>query len=579
MVVSNNDKNKPYMKFLSDKNIRVIRRSKNLGGYLLIALLLCIVASAQAQVSSSSVISTNPTAHDHFFIKTIKIQGNTLIPESKLLLDSTKYTDSEQTLADLKKLAESMQQIYRDAGYGGVIVFLPEQALENGSVIFQVLEGRVANIHISDNERLNEGNILNSLPHLKKDETPVVRDIDRNIQMANENPSKNLRVSLAAGARPGEIDADVKVNEQRPLRFLFGVDSAGTPGTGNFRTNFGVQHANLWNRDHIGTFQFQTSPTDPGRAQIYSVGYRIPLYNYFSAIDIFYAHSNVESVTAASPSNILGFTGKGDVAGFRVHRYLPRIGEYDHRVSFGWDWRFFNNNCALIDRSTNSLASCGTSSATSDVTITPLSIGYTGQKEGPFFSWGINTNFSGNVGGSSESSFNLIRPEADKNYVVWRFFGFSNLALPAGFGITTRFAAQYSPYALVPGEQFGIGGGGSAMGGIISVRGYREREVVGDFGTTFNIEGLGPDFAKFANSESYSLRPLIFFDVGWAGNNHHAPCTATGSSCTIAGVGGGIRFAIGKRFSGRLDFGHALIDGNQKMAGTTRGHLAINIHY
>lgn len=45
----------------------------------------------------------------------------------------------------------------------------------------------------------------------------------------------------------------------------------------------------------------------------------------------------------------------------------------------------FNNNCALIDRSTNFLASCGTSSATSDVTITPLSIGYSGQKEGPSF--------------------------------------------------------------------------------------------------------------------------------------------------------------------------------------------------
>ena len=47
----------------------------------------------------------------------------------------------------------------------------------------------------------------------------------------------------------------------------------------------------------------------------------------------------------------------------------------------------------------------------------------------------------------------------------------------------------------------------------------------------------------------------------------------------IAGVGGGIRFAIGKKFSGRLDFGHALMDGNQKAAGTTRGHLAINFHY
>lgn len=537
--------------------------------------LLCFWLIGSSAYAQDQVVSANANRSlQSVLVKSIQIQGNTLLPESKLLIESTKYTGSEQTLADLKKLADRMQQTYRDAGYGGVVVFLPEQSLENGNVIFQVLEGKISNIHISDNERLDDSNVLSSLPHLRKNETPVVRDIDRNIQMANENPSKDLRVTLAAGTRPGEIDANVKVAEQRPLRFLFGVDSAGTPGTGNFRTNFGIQHANLWNRDHIGTFQFQTSPTDPGRAQIYSVGYRVPIYNYFSAIDAFYAHSNVESVTGASPANILGFTGKGDVAGFRAHRYLPRLGEYDHRATFGWDWRHFNNNCTF---GVLGSAACGNSAA--DVTITPLSMGYSGQVEGPRLSWGINTSFSGNVGGSSESGFNIARINAEKHYVVWRFFGFTNVALPAGFGLAARIAAQYSPHALVPGEQFGLGGGGSAMGGIISVRGYREREVVGDYGTTFNIEGLGPDFAKFANSESYSLRPLVFFDVGWAGNNYHFPCTASGSSCTLAGVGGGIRFAIGKRISGRLDFGHALIDGNQKMAGTTRGHLAVNIHY
>ncbi|MBK7366015.1 MAG: ShlB/FhaC/HecB family hemolysin secretion/activation protein [Nitrosomonas sp.] len=557
------------MKFQSDRKDRMVWKAKNFGRYLIAILLLGFVNGVQGQTTLS-----NSAAQGSFFIKTIQIQGNTLLPESKLSPLVAHLTQSEQALDTLKKGAEAIQKMYRDAGYGGVVAFIPEQKLDDGNVVIQVLEGKLTAVQISGNENLDEANILASLPHLQKNETPVIRDIDRNIQMANENPAKNLRVSLTAGARPGGIDADVKVSEQRPLRLLFGADSAGTPGTGNFRTNFGIQHANLWNRDHIGTFQFQTSPTDPGRAQIYSVGYRIPLYNYFSAVDAFYAHSNVESVTAASPANILGFTGKGDVAGFRAHRYLPRLGEYDHRVTFGWDWRHFNNNCTF---GVLGSAACGNSAA--DVTITPLSMGYSGQVEGPRLSWGVNTSFAGNVGGSSESGFNVARIDAEKHYVVWRFFGFTNVALPAGFGLAARIAAQYSPHALVPGEQFGLGGGGSAMGGIISVRGYREREVVGDYGTTFNIEGLGPDFAKFANSESYSLRPLVFFDVGWAGNNYHFPCTATGSSCTLAGVGGGIRFAIGKRISGRLDFGHALIDGNQKMAGTTRGHLAVNIHY
>lgn len=510
-----------------------------------------------------------------FFVKRVDIQGNTLLSMSKLGQYISHLFDSERTIKELNDAADAIQQAYRTAGYGGVVALVPEQKLENGNIIIQVIEGKIDNILISGNERYDENNILRSLTHLQKEKAPIIPNIDRNIQMANENPGKKLQVTLVAGAKPGGIDADVKVTEERPLRLLFGVDSAGSQGTGFFRTNVGVQHANLWNRDHIGTFQFQTSPTDPGRAQIYSVGYRIPFYNRSAALDAFYAHSNVNGVSAATPAGPFGFAGSGDIAGFRAHRFLTRLGEYDHRVTFGWDWRQFNNNCSLGGLSSSAV--CGP--VASDVTITPLSLGYIGQKDGPKFSWGINTNISGNVGGSSEAAFNAVRPNADKHYAVWRFYGFSNLNLPAGFGMAARVVAQYSPHALVPGEQFGMGGGGSAMGGIISVRGYREREVVGDYGALFNIEGLGPDIAKFVNSESLNLRPLGFFDFGWAGNNHQMPCDAHGSSCEIAGVGGGIRFAIGKKFSGRLDFGHALMDGNQKAAGTTRGHLAINFHY
>ena len=540
-------------------------------------LLQLFMVGICVNVHSQSLPPVAPPQSQSFSVKALKIEGNTLLPESKLMARIAHLIGEGRSLNDLVQGATAIQQAYRKAGYGGVVAFVPEQKLENGDVIIQVVEGKIDKVQISGNDERDEINILRSLPHLKQGETPVVKNIDRNIQMANENPTKKIRVALVAGARPGAIDADAKVTDERPLRLLFGVDSAGTPGTGNFRTNVGIQHTNLWNRDHIGTFQFQTSPTEPSRAQIYSVGYRIPFYNQFSAIDAFYAHSNVESLTSAAPLGVgpFGFTGKGDIAGFRAHRFLPRVGEYDHRVTFGWDWRHFNNNCAF--QGNTGSAACDRIAA--DVTITPVSLGYVGQKDGPIFSWGINTNISGNFGGSSQAIFNTARLDADKHYAVWRFFGFTNVNLPAGFGISTRVLAQYSPHALVPGEQFGIGGGGSAMGGFISVRGYREREIVGDYGASFNIEGLGPDFAKIVNSESLSLRPLGFFDFGWAGNNHQAPCDAQGSSCEIAGVGGGIRFAIGKKFSGRLDFGHALMDGNQKAAGTSRGHLAINFHY
>lgn len=538
--------------------------------YLFFAWNLIPAISAYAQINSPHILPGQ-----FFFVKTIRIEGNTLLPDRKLDELLINFTNQSHTMATLEKAANLIQQSYRDAGYGGVVAYLPEQVFEQSEIVIKVLEGKLEHINISGNKYLEESNILSSLPKLIIGNTPVVKDIDRNIQMANENPGKKLNITLLPGIKLGAINADIKVTEEKSLRLLFGLDSAGTPGTGNFRVSAGIQHTNLWNRDHIGTFQFQTSPTDPGHTQVYSAGYRIPLYDYLSAVDLIYAFSNIDSTTSATPISIgpIGFIGKGHVAGIRAHRFLSRLGEYDHRLTIGWDWRHFDNHCDFR----GIVNACGRVNA--DITIAPLSIGYTGQLESSKFSWGFHTNLSGNLAGSSNSNFDIARHNAEKQYAVWRFFGFSNLNFSTDFTLSKRVTTQYTPFALVPGEQFGLGGGGSAMGGIISVRGYREREVVGDYGIAFNLEGLGPDIASYIKSESISIRPLAFFDIGWVGNNHHMDCNAHSSSCALAGIGGGLRFKIGKQFSGRLDLGQALIDGNLQKAGDMRGHLAINIHY
>ncbi|MCB1985406.1 MAG: ShlB/FhaC/HecB family hemolysin secretion/activation protein [Burkholderiales bacterium] len=547
--------------------------------FLLTAVVL--ISSISLKIHAQTIPSSSKDRlQPSFFVKGIEIQGNTLLSDQTLDPSVAHLAGNEQTLDALEKAAEAIQQAYRAAGYGGVVAFVPPQDIASGKIVIRVLEGKVAEIHINQNERLNEANILSSLPHLRAQQTPIVRNIDRNIQLANENPAKDVKVVLLAGKQQGDINADITVFEERPLRLLFGTDTAGTPGTGDFRMNFGIQHANLWNRDHVGTFQFQTSPSHPEQVQVYSAGYRIPLYKQFTSLDLFYAHSNIDSVSTTTPVGVgpLGFTGKGHVAGFRVNHYLPRLGEYDQRVIFGWDWRQFDNNCT-----TENLGVSGCSNALiADVTIAPISLGYTGQRMGPKLSWGFNTTVSGNPGGSHNTAYERARLGAEKNYFVWRFFGFSSLNLPAGFGLAARVSAQYSPHALVPGEQFGIGGGGSAMGGFISVRGYREREVVGDFGTFFNIEGLGPNVLQYLNHEklkSANLRPLVFFDFGWAGNHKDKTCLTNDTTCALAGVGGGIRLAIGKQLTTRLDVGHALMDGNRKMAGSNRVHLSLNFVY
>jgi hemolysin activation/secretion protein len=153
---------------------------------------------------------------------------------------------------------------------------------------------------------------------------------------------------------------------------------------------------------------------------------------------------------------------------------------------------------------------------------------------------------------------------------VARLSAFGSRALPAGFAVAGRLSAQYSPDALIPGEQIGLGGASS-------IRGYREREVAGDQGLLFNLEALGPDLGPAFGADGVRLRPLAFFDYGRVANHNDTPCARSDTSCSLAGAGLGVRFNYGKRVSARLDVARALREGTLTGSGSTRGHFALNL--
>src|SRR6185437_1011990 len=150
----------------------------------------------QAQTPPSS---ETPAEVQKFSVTKVQIQGNTLLPDDTLTALVSQLAGNDRTLGDLMQAAAAVQQAYREAGYGGVIAFVPEQELGSGNIIIRVVEGKLATVEISDNKRYSDANIIASLPHLKIGETPRVRAIDRDIQLINENPAKEVRVTLAAG--------------------------------------------------------------------------------------------------------------------------------------------------------------------------------------------------------------------------------------------------------------------------------------------------------------------------------------------------------------------------------------------
>jgi len=541
------------------------RRYPSQGGSLLVRFAgACIVLAAHG-VFAQTPATTTTAQQQRISVSAVRVEGNSLLPD-RLLADLTAgVAGTERSMSELNQVAARIQNAYRDAGYGGVVAYLPEQEITGGNVVIRVVEGRLANVRVTGNVHFDTANIRAGLPNLREGTTPVVRAIDRDIQLTNENPAKDVKVTLAAGAKPGEIDADVGVTDSKPLQFLLGYNNTGQEVTGKHRVNVGVQHSNLFGRDHVGTMQYQTSPEHPDQVRIFSVGYRIPVYSQAASFDAFYAHSNVSIGTTSTPAGPLSFAGKGTVVGLRANRNLDRVGEYDHRLTLGVDWRDYENECSV---GAFGAAACG--SAGVSVTAVPVSVAYAGQRQGPTTSWGMNASLSANVGGSSQETFEAARPGARRHYAIARFSGFGEVALPGGFAVNGRLDAQYSPHALISGERFGLGG-------AATIRGYVERELIGDTGLAARIEALAPALEPTAGVR---LRPYLFVDHGRLSNHKDLPCRNTaGTSCSLTGAGIGARMSIGRNTSATLDIGRAFENGVTTSSGDVRGHVSVNFVY
>lgn len=498
-------------------------------------------------------------------ISAVRVEGNTLLSEQVLAELTGGVVGSERSVAELNQFAARVQNAYRDAGYGGVVAYVPAQEIVAGNVVVRVVEGKLANVRVKGNVHFDTANVRAGLPNLREGATPVVRSVDRDIQLSNDNPAKQLKVTLTAGEKPGEIDADVGVTDSKPLKFLLGYNNTGNETTGKHRVSVGLQHANLFDRDHVGTMQYQTSPQKPGQVHIFSAGYRVPLYSQAASLDAFFARSSVSNGTTFTPAGPLTFAGKGTVVGLRANRNLDRIGEYDHHATLGLDWRDYENDCSVGDFGA---AACG--SAAVSVNTAPLSVAYTGQKQGPKVSWGVNASLSANLGGSSQTTFEAARPESKRHYVISRFTGFAEMGLGAGFAVHGQLEVQYSPHALISGERLGLGG-------AASVRGYTERELAGDSGVAVRIEALAPP--KEA-ADAFRFRPYLFLDHGWISNHKDLPCrNLTETSCKLTGAGLGTRLSIGKNTSATLEIGRAFEHGVTTSSGNVRGHVAINFVY
>jgi hemolysin activation/secretion protein len=530
-------------------------------------------AAASAPAGSIEARRARPSADagPEVEVQGFEVEGNTLLPAERIDAALAPYR-GKATLARLREAAAAVQELYRDAGFGGVVAFLPGQSAPGGVVRIRVVEGKLSKVTVKGNKAYATERLRASLPALQEGRTPDVRLIDAQLQLANENPSRNTQVLLQPGSEPATIEAQLTMTERPPTRVTLRADNTGSEGSGRWRTAVGWQHADLFGTDQVLTLEAQTAPRDAKNVKILSGAWRLPLPQWLSTIDAFLAWSDVQSGTTSTAAGDLDFQGRGTVLGVRGTRYLPRMGGVDQRLSLGLEWREYRNQCTIEGLPE---AACG--SAGASVALHPLSLGYTAQSAGSL-PWGLSISLHGNAaaggGKGAAENFEAVRAGSVRHYTLTRLaanIGSGPLPWLWNAGFSLQFSAQATGDTLVPGEQFGIGG-------AQSVRGYDEREVNGDNGGQLTLELVSASLLESAFGSPALLRLLLSADVGHVNNPNGDSCQEGRASCRLGSLGVGLRYAQGDA-SLRLDVAQAYATGPRTMKGDWRAHVAFNVAF
>ena len=518
---------------------------------ILSGLLVCFVCLT-AQAAEKPPPEETPIVT--FTVKTFKVDGDNPLPADVTQEALSLYLGEHGGLDGLLAAADALEKQLRVAGYSFHRVSLPGQTLADGVVLLRVIEFKVANIEISGNEFFSPENLLRSLPELRTGTAPNTDRLGRSVALANEHPAKRIDLTFSESKQESSVNAKLKVKDERVWNVFSSLDNTGTAATGNYRLSLGAQHTNLFDRDHVLTMSYSTSPGHFDDVKQLGINYQIPFYSLASKLTLTFSDSDVNSGQVA---DFFTVSGAGRVYAARlVHKFLRR-GKYDHSLTIGAEDKLFVNNIDFLG------APIGV-----DVRSTPASVTYNGLLQSTRSRFDFRVSFARNLGlrsNNDSATYAASRSGANANWQALRYKFNGDYYLDGGWVLRGRIDGQWANEPLIAGEQFGIGG-------ARSVRGFAERDVTGDRGFSLGGELWSPPVAKLNN-----LRVVGFIEGGQA--TVERPAAGQLESVSIASGGLGIRFQFKKYLSGALDVAHVINDGGTEADGATNAHFSLFARY
>jgi hemolysin activation/secretion protein len=488
------------------------------------------LAVSLAAAFSGAALGADPVPQLQLEVTGFAVEGDNPLGREETQRILAPYAGAHAGIAGLEAAADALEQAIRARGLAFHRVVLPPQTPRDGTVVLRVLRFVLGRVEVKGAAHFSEANVLRSLPALRTGEVPSPDALARSLAIANDNPAKQTLLTMREGTREGTVDAEVSVRDANPRQTFLALNNTGSRQTGHYRTSLGFQHANLFDRDHVLTLSFTTSPDHVADVKQYGAYYAVPFYASGASLALYATYSDVNSGRIA---DFFQVSGRGTFLGARYTYALPRAGAYTHKAALGIERRHFENDVSF------NASPIGT-----DVASAPVTLRYQGRWERAAGETALHVEHVANLGLGADNdatAYSANRLGARRNWRLWRYGIDLAQVLAPDWVLSARLRAQHAGEPLIAGEQFGLGG-------AYSVRGFKERETAGDNGTQVSIEVSGPRIG--------TVQPLVFAD--WGRRRIENAGAGQAASADVASVGFGARWQWERRLDLQVDVAHVL---------------------
>ena len=491
---------------------------------------------------------TSPSG-ERIFIKKIEVQGNTVLQDEIAALTQP-YSNREVTFEDLLELRSQITQLYIKNGYITSGAFLPSnQDLSSGIVLIQVVEGELEQIEIGGLRRLREGYVRSRLERATS--TPLnQKRLEEALQLLQLDPLiEQVNAELAAGSTPGRNILRVRLKEAPAFHAAIAVENNQSPSIGSIQGSVEVSHDNVLGfGDRLSAKYGRTEGLD-----LYDINYTIPVNARNGTLS--FRYNNGDSRIIEDDFRDVGIRSETQTYSLGFRQPITRTPTSEFALGLSLDLR--RSQTYILDDIPYSFTE-GPEDGESKVTVIRFSQDW------------VNRGTRRVLAARSQFSLGIDAFDAtinntgtDGQFFSWlgQFQWVQQLS-PRNL-LVARIDTQLTPDSLLSLERF-------SMGGIDTVRGYQQNQLIADNGILGSVEVRVP-----LTSDPRILQLAPFFEIGTAWNNRDIDP----DPATIASLGLGLRWLITPDLSLRLDYGIPLISVGERGNSLQENGLYFSVRY